>query len=104
MWAGDWKLRNDGAIDNRHFFTEGNNQAASNRPLRPGSHVKNCSESLCGPRDFNSGFAVKICYRRPTRRRGLAQNDSAVEHFDQPLTHRIPVSFNGDRLFRGRTA
>jgi hypothetical protein len=71
--------------------------------LRPGI-VTNCSESLCVPRVFNQRPAVKICYRGSGGRRVLAQNVSAVEPHGQPLTHRMPVTFNGDRLFRGRTA
>lgn len=66
--------------------------------------VKNCSESLCRPRVFNQRPAVKFCYRASVGCEALAQNVSAVELHGQPLTHRMPVTFNGDRLFRGRTA
>lgn len=74
------------------------------RPSLPPANVKNCSESLCRPRVFNQRSAVKICYRASVSRTVLAQNVSAVEPHGQPLTHRMPVTFNGDRLFRGRTA
>ena len=66
--------------------------------------VKKCSESLCVPRVFNQRSAVKICYRGSVCPGALAQNVTAVEPHGQPLTHRMPVTFNGDRLFRGRTA
>ena len=66
--------------------------------------VSNAGQSLCVPRDFNPKPAVKICYRHPALSMPLPQNDSAAGSVGHTLTHRIPVTFNGDRLFRGRTA
>jgi hypothetical protein len=53
---------------------------------------------------FQAGRAMKICYRHPAETMVLPQNDSAAGSVGHTLTHRIPVTFNGDRLFRGRTA
>ena len=66
--------------------------------------VRNSSAKRRCAKGFQLNSAVKICYRYQVHREALAQNDSAVGSVDQPLTHRIPVTFNGDRLFRGRTA
>jgi hypothetical protein len=61
------------------------------------------SDPLRG-KGLSSGIAVKNCYRPSGGARALPQNDAAVGTAGLTLTHRIPVSFNGDRLFRGRTA
>jgi hypothetical protein len=67
--------------------------------------INNSRQSPCQQRDFLILPAVKNCYRRPGPRGALPQNDSAIGPAEtNTLTHRIPVTGNGDRLFRGRTA
>jgi hypothetical protein len=66
--------------------------------------INNFGQNLWRARDLKDKPAMKNCYQPPGEQQPLPQNDAAVGTTDQPLTHRIPVSFNGDRLFRGRTA
>ncbi|MFM7734262.1 MAG: hypothetical protein ACKO6F_12545 [Cyanobium sp.] len=67
--------------------------------------INNSRQSPCQQRVFQIFSAVKNCYRWPGPRGALPQNDSAIGPAETiTLTHRIPVTGNGDRLFRGRTA
>jgi hypothetical protein len=83
----------------------GRSQANDDEQLLRGMAINNFRESPCQHWDLHTRQAVKNCYRRGEARGALAQNDSAIGPADtHPFTHRIPVTGNGDRLFRGRTA
>ncbi len=63
--------------------------------------INNSRQTPCQHWVLTPPAAVKNCYRSPGRCGALAQNESAIGTADtHPLTHRIPVSGNGDRLFR----